>query len=282
MLTSLKTRLLIHLIKMSSANNIHPNITKIQERIAPLRQQIIQHPVYQAISELEDLQRFMEHHIYAVWDFMSLLKSLQINLTCTTLPWFPVGNAVTRQLINEIVAGEEADVDENGEVKSHFELYLAAMEQCGAQTETINNLLTSLKNGRDFDLAFELANVPQAARKFILSTFDTINTGKAHLQAASFTFGREDLIPSMFYSIVNDLNSSKPDQVSTFKYYLERHIEVDGDHHSHLALAMVSQLCQNNESFWQEAEEAAVSALQSRINLWDAAYAEIMSQKVMA
>jgi len=261
---------------------MHPNILKIQNNIAPLRQQIINHKVYSAISDLEDLQTFMEHHIYAVWDFMSLLKALQINLTCTTLPWFPVGDALTRQLINEIVAGEESDVDADGEIKSHFELYLEAMVQCGANVKPINQFLLSLQKGRDFDMAFELAQVPPSARAFVDSTFKTIKSGKAHLQAASFTFGREDLIPNMFFSMVNDLNSNQPDQVSIFKYYLERHIEVDGDHHSHLALAMTEKLCEKNESFWAEAEEATIEALQKRIDLWDAAYAEIVGRKVLA
>lgn len=261
---------------------MHPNITKIQQNIEPLRQQIINHRVYSAISEVEDLQVFMEHHIYAVWDFMSLLKALQINLTCTTLPWFPVGDAVTRQLINEIVAGEESDADQDGNVKSHFELYLDAMVQSGANVEPINNFLTSLQKGRDFDMAFELACVPKPARAFVNSTFETINSGKAHLQAASFTFGREDLIPNMFFSMVNDLNCKQPDKVSIFKYYLERHIEVDGDQHSHLALSMTEKLCEKDDNFWAEAEKTARQALQKRIDLWDAAYAEIVGNKILA
>ena len=260
---------------------MHHNIAKIKQNIEPLRQQIINHKVYSAISELEDLQVFMEHHIYAVWDFMSLLKALQINLTCTTLPWFPVGDALTRQLINEIVAGEESDLDAEGNVKSHFELYLDAMTQCGANVAPINHFLQSLQKGRDFAMAFELADVPQAGRNFINSTFETINSGKTHLQAASFTFGREDLIPNMFFSMVNDLNSTQPEKVSIFKYYLERHIEVDGDHHSHLALSMTEKLCEKDERFWLEAEETTKLALQKRIDLWDAAYAQIVSRKVL-
>jgi hypothetical protein len=261
---------------------MHPNILKIQKNIEPLRQQVINHKVYSAINEVEDLRIFMEHHIYAVWDFMSLLKALQINLTCTTLPWFPVGDALTRQLINEIVAGEESDVDALGNIKSHFELYLEAMEQCGANIEPIRNFLTSLQKGRDLEMAFELAQVPETARNFVSSTFETINSNKTYLQAASFTFGREDLIPNMFFSMVNDLNSNQPEQVSIFKYYLERHIEVDGDHHSHLALSMTEKLCEKDESFWAEAEETAKKALQKRIDLWDAVYAEIVKNQVLA
>ena len=263
-------------------SDMHPNIIKIQEKIEPLRQEIINHKVYTAISELEDLQIFMEHHIFAVWDFMSLLKALQINLTCTTLPWFPVGDPLTRQLINEIVAGEESDVDADGQIKSHFELYLDAMEQCGANTKPINTFISALQNGKSFDEAFEIAEVHFAARDFVKATFETINSGQTHLQAASFTFGREDLIPNMFFSMVNDLNSTQPDHVSIFKYYLERHIEVDGDHHSHLALSMTEKLCEKNEAFWEQAETTTKQALQKRIDLWNAAYTEIVKQKVEA
>ncbi len=250
-------------------------IENINNEIATLRNQIVNHNVYTQISDLPELRIFMEHHIYAVWDFMSLLKALQINLTCTTLPWFPVGNAKTRQLINEIVAGEESDLDEKGEIKSHFELYLDAMEQVGANTQPISTFISALQNGANFKDAYKVADVPVAAQQFMDSTFAVINAGKNHATAAAFTFGREDLIPNMFHSMVNDLNSKHPDRVTIFKYYLDRHIEVDGDHHSHLALEMTSELCGNQENNWNEATIAVKEALQQRINLWNAALKEI-------
>jgi len=254
---------------------MNSHIEKINQITSALRNQIVNHGVYTQISELPELRIFMEHHIYAVWDFMSLLKALQINLTCTTLPWFPVGNAKTRQLINEIVAGEESDVDEKGDIKSHFELYIDAMAQVGANTQPIQTFIQSLQTGKSFEEAYALAKVPLAAQQFINSTFNIINAGKNHATAAAFTFGREDLIPNMFHSMVNDLNSKHPDQVTIFKYYLDRHIEVDGDHHSHLALEMTSELCGNEENAWEEASAAVEEALQQRINLWNAALQEI-------
>ncbi|HXA02957.1 MAG TPA: DUF3050 domain-containing protein, partial [Cytophagaceae bacterium] len=106
-----------------------------------------------------------------------------------------------------------------------------------------------------------------------------IGSDKDYLQAAIFTFGREDLIPGMFLSIINDIHKNFPDSISIFKYYLERHIEVDGDHHSHLALKMTSNLCGTNEQFWQEAELVSIESLQKRINLWDGVYDEIIIKK---
>lgn len=254
-------------------------IEKIQQVIEPLRQEIINHKVYSVINNLDDLKIFMQYHVYAVWDFMSLLKSLQIGLTCTTTPWFPVGNANTRYLINEIVAGEESDVDGSGIRKSHYEMYLEAMKQCGADTTPIHAFIQTLKTTQSFAAAYQAANVPAEARAFMDFTFEVIDSKQAHLQSAAFTFGREDLIPNMFISIVGDLNKKFPDQLSLIKYYLDRHIEVDGDHHSHLALEMTAELCGENEAYWKAAEQITIDSLQQRINLWNGVYNEILRSK---
>ena len=261
--------------------SMNQQIDRIQKAIEPLRQQIINHKVYSVIEDVDDLRIFMQHHVFAVWDFMSLLKALQNKLTCTSVPWFPTGNADTRYLINEIVAGEESDVDSNGERKSHFELYLEAMQQCGADTNQMGLFTKTLQQTGDLARAFNESGTPQSARDFVNYTFDVINSNKAYLQAAIFTFGREDLIPGMFLSIVDDMHRKFPDSIAIFKYYLERHIEVDGDHHSHLALQMTASLCGTNEQFWQEAEEATRLSLLQRISLWDGVYAQL-KQKTIA
>lgn len=253
-------------------------LERINNKIEPLKKEIINHKVYSAIRNINDLRVFMEFHIYAVWDFMSLLKSLQNKLTCTSIPWFPFGSANTRHLINEIVVGEESDIDSFGNRKSHFELYLDAMIQCGADTSKIEKFITVLKNTGDFNTAFTASDTPQEARDFVEFTFKIIASNKDYLQSAIFTFGREDLIPGMFLSIVNDIDKNFPDNISIFKYYLERHIEIDGDHHSHLALQMTSNLCGTDDLFWKEAEQETIESLRKRINLWDGAYREIVNR----
>ena len=253
-------------------------IENIKKVIEPFRQEIVNHKIYSAIKNLDDLKVFMQFHVYAVWDFMSLLKILQNNLTCTSVPWFPKGSADTRYLINEIVVGEESDVDLYGTRKSHFELYLDAMHQCGADTAKVENFIAVLQNKGDFNAAFISSETPTEAKQFVDFTFNIINSNKDYLQSAIFTFGREDLIPGMFHSIVNDIHKNFPESISIFKYYLERHIEVDGDHHSHLALQMTSNLCGTNDQFWKEAEQATIVSLQMRIKLWDGAYKQIMQQ----
>ena len=111
------------------------------------RSALINHPLYNAMNSIDAIQRFMETHVFAVWDFMSLLKRLQLDLTCATIPWTPVGNPVTRRLINEIVFGEESDVDQNGNATSHFELYIKAMEDIGADTSAIKSFIQQLEQG---------------------------------------------------------------------------------------------------------------------------------------
>ncbi|MFZ4101330.1 MAG: DUF3050 domain-containing protein [Sphingobacterium thalpophilum] len=254
-------------------------IEKIKNATESLRQEIVNHKVYSMIEDIDDLKIFMQYHIYAVWDFMSLLKALQNNLTCTTIPWFPKGSADTRNLINEIVVGEESDVDSLGIRKSHFELYLDAMHQCHADTSKIDRFIQELKQSGDFNAAYEVSDAPEEARDFVDFTFQIIGSEKPYLQAAIFTFGREDLIPGMFVSLVNDIHTNFPDSISIFKYYLERHIEVDGDHHSHLALEMTSNLCGSNEQLWEEAEKASIESLQKRIHLWNGVYKQLQDKR---
>ncbi|MFD1256428.1 DUF3050 domain-containing protein [Mucilaginibacter terrae] len=244
-------------------------IAQLKHQIEPLRAQLIQHPLYRQMQTLEDLTNFMEHHAFAVWDFMSLLKTLQQKLTCTKVPWMPVGSANTRYLINEIVTGEESDVDEQGNRTSHFELYLRAMQQAGSSAQAINALFNKLQSGKPIEEALSVADIPVAARNFVQHTFEVIDTNQAHIQAAVFTFGREDLIPGMFISMVKEISSQFPGKVDLLLYYLERHIEVDGDHHSHLAYQMTAELCGTDDIKWQEATKAVEASLQARIALWD-------------
>jgi hypothetical protein len=173
-------------------------------------------------------------------------------------------------LINEIVLGEESDVDEHDNRISHFELYLKAMRQMGTPTNLIDALINEINNGHSIEQAIQLASLPDKVKKFLLYTFEIAQYAPLHVKAAVFTFGREDLIPDMFTAILNKIYKDHPDQVATFKYYIERHIEVDGGHHSHLALEMVAELCGDDANKWAEATSASLKALQMRSLLWDA------------
>lgn len=256
-------------------------INVLKQEIEPLRKQLLNHPLYSSIQSLSQLQIFMEYHVFAVWDFMSLLKSLQRNLTCTDIPWIPKGNPQTRYLINEIVLGEESDIDEQGNRISHFELYLRAMQQAGCNLTSINEFIRNLNKRIPVDMCLELAKVPPAVTQFVNDTFSFVNSDKIHISAAAFTFGREDLIPGMFIKFVDELNKQEPDKVNAFKYYLERHIEIDGEHHSQLAYQMMSEINGDNSMLWEESASGIKLALKSRINLWDAIHQKFDKKNIM-
>jgi hypothetical protein len=243
------------------------SITRLLEIVAPTRQLLVDHPLYREIRDIHHLRIFLQSHVFAVWDFMSLLKSLQACLTCVATPWLPSPYPKSRRLINEIVLGEESDSFGDAYI-SHFELYLQAMVEAGADTSAIRKLVDELKSGRALSDALLVAGPPAEAVEFVRTTFSFLQLDKPHVSVAAFTFGREDLIPDMFHQMVKDLGQNL-ETVGLFEYYLERHVEVDADSHGPMALQMLEELCGPDDRKWEEAGFGAVTALQARLALWD-------------
>lgn len=255
-------------------------INTIEKEILPYRKQLQNHSLYKHLDSIDDIKVFMEHHVFAVWDFMSLLKKLQLKLTCTTTPWFPPQSPVLARFVNEIVHGEESDINELGEPKSHFEMYLDAMEQIGADTTKISAFLNKLGSNQDLTSAFKIIDISDSVKQFVEYTFGIIDTEEPHKIASAFTFGREDLIPDMFMEILNNSESHNIES-SKLQYYLQRHIELDGDEHGPLSLQLVEQLCENDEIKWQEVLSTAKDSLKQRIALWDGICDEIAANKTV-
>lgn len=254
-------------------------LERIQQLLAPLKTALLNHPVYQQIDRIESLRLFMEHHIFAVWDFMSLLKALQRRLCCVEVPWRPAVDSFNCRMINEIVLAEESDEDGQGGYVSHFGLYRQAMIRCGASTAGIDSLLDALRDGQPLSAALEAPGIPESARQFVGRTFTIIDGENLCSIASAFTFGREDLLPSVFQRIVDELNVEASGGLEDFKYYLERHIGLDGDEHGPMANRLILSLCGADESRWQAAEEAAVESLEARRQFWDAIDSSIRQNK---
>jgi len=221
--------------------------------------ELTSHPVYKTFNDLASIRHFMSYHVFAVWDFMSLLKSLQIRLTCVDLPWRPSQYpAAMVRLINQIVTGEESDLDQDGNPISHFDLYLRSMEEIGASTAPIREFLATL----DYSL------IPVGAREFVEYNIHVAKNGHVVEVASSFFFGREKLIPEMFQSMVDVLKKENV-HAPTFLYYLERHIEVDSGEHGPLALKALSHLTSGDSKLEQLALISGLRALEMRTALWD-------------
>jgi hypothetical protein len=223
------------------------------------QKELTHHLVYKSFTHIEAIQHFMRYHVFAVWDFMSLLKSLQNHITCTQVPWKPsLYPAEMVRLVNQIVVGEESDLDLEGKAISHFDLYLKAMEEVGASTVEIKRFLKT----------FDLNDIPLGAREFVTHNLNVAKYGHVVEVAASFFYGREKLIPDMFQTIVDTLQKENV-HAPTLIYYLQRHIEVDGHEHGPLALKCLDYLTGNDSTLKTLAIHSGKEALEKRHDLWD-------------
>jgi hypothetical protein len=267
---------------IASARHTRPTID-----LADCRERLVRHRIYGLVNSAPRLRRFMESHVFAVWDFQSLLKAMQQRLTCTSLPWVPTPDPEARRLVNEIVLDEESDELPEGGSASHFELYLDGMRAAGADTGPIDGMIEALQAGRLAQVeqpaatvgeivaeAMRASGAPNAARDFVRKSFAVIESGSTHGIVAAFTYGREDVIPDMFRSLVSSL-ASRDAAWARFHWYLERHIEADDEKHAPVCRRIMARLCGDDPAKWAEASSVARECIEARIALWDAIAADI-------
>jgi hypothetical protein len=271
---ALKKALILNFQKEPSVIAMHP-INKIQTAIEPLRQALLHHPVYGQIQSVPDLHVLMENQIFAAWDYMSLLKALQRELTCVEVPWVPKGSPVLRRLINEMVLAVETDVDQEGLPASHYELYLDAMEDTGADTSAIKDLVREISFGKTVEAALATLAIPDVVKQLVQFSFDTIARSKVHEIASLLTFGRCDLTPDRFCDLVEEMDERDSNQLSLLCYYLNRHREVEAGRHGPMSMQMLVELCGEDESKWEECLAAATRGLEHQLAMWDAIAAGI-------
>jgi hypothetical protein len=231
------------------------------------REALLSHPVYEAVGDDVALRRFMGAHVFAVWDFMSLLKALQRRLTCVEVPWSPPRSRVAARLVNEIVLGEESDEVSPGLTTSHYELYVQAMREICADTTPVETFVALIAKGATPGHALAVSAPPSFVRNFVEETLRLAMTGAVEELAASFLLGREDLVPAMFRRLLPGVASSR--ETASLRLYLQRHVDVDEGHHGPLARRLLSELCGEDEARWKRAATAAGAALVARRRLWD-------------
>lgn len=253
----------------------------ISAEYVTLKRQLNQHPLYEALETKDHLRTFMQHHVYAVWDFMSLIKALQRHLAPIRIPWIPPPDIRFSNFINKLVLEEESDyaLVENAPAshRSHFQSYCDAMEEVGADTQTVFQFIQTAHTG-GIAQALQMNNVPPHARQFVKFTFDTINSQQPHLLAALLAFGRESLLPGLFQVLLGRLESCSGSS-TILNAYLDRHIDLDGHQHGPIAIELTIMLCEGSQAKLKEVRVMAERALQARLDFWDGIYQSISNQK---
>ena len=251
------------------------------DHLCSLRAALLDHPIYTHVASVADLRRFMEDHVFAVWDFMSLLKRLQQDMTCITVPWFPADNAKAARLINDIVIGEETDVDPDGSYVSHLALYLRAMGEIGASTRQFEKFRSLVLVGVPVEVALARIGAPTHVQAFVAHTMALANSGSTEEVLAAFFYGREDIIPEMFRRLLDTLYGAghNNDRLRHFIYYVDRHIELDGDSHGPMGRELLEDLLANAPHRVERARRAACSSIEARIRLWNGTLSKIHNSR---
>lgn len=251
------------------------------DHLTTLRAELLDHPVYAEVASIADLRRFMEDHVFAVWDFMSLLKRLQQDMTCTRVPWFPADSARAARLINDIVIGEETDVGPDGSYVSHLDLYLRAMAEVGASTQQFDEFRSLARPGLPVGVAMARTDVPPHVQGFVAHTMALAHSGTTEEVLAAFFYGREDIIPEMFRRLLKTLRSARHDNdpLRHFIYYIDRHIELDGDSHGPKGRELLEDLVADSPQRDRRALRAACNSIKARIELWNGTLAKLRDMR---
>nr|WP_305119171.1 DUF3050 domain-containing protein [Tahibacter harae] len=236
--------------------------------VRELRDALHTHRVFDAIRDMDSLRAFMQVHVYAVWDFMSLAKRLQRDLTCVELPWMPPADIEAAHLINEIILGEETDTGPDGHPISHMDLYLAAMREVGADTRPFQQFLSLVRDRVPVENALGRVGAPTCVIDFVSHTLRGALGERTLVVMANFFYGRENVIPGMFQRLLDSWGLDRL-EAPCFVYYLDRHIELDGDAHGPAAEAIIARALAREPELAPLVRKAAIASLDARRQLWD-------------
>ncbi len=242
--------------------------------LAELRAQLFKHTLYEQVDSLAKLRVFMESHAFAVWDFMCLLKRLQADICPSTTPWTPPRDVASARFINEIVLGEESDLDVDGNPAGHLDIYLRAMDEVGADASGFRSFLAMVTMGRSVEESLNAVRVRKPVRDFVGTTMQIVRHGSTVEVASAFLNGREDPIPTMFTHLLLPLQQQGI-EAKRFTYYLERHIELDGDSHGPMGEQLLARLIDGDADRQRDSDRSGAWAVGARIRFWTGLEGEI-------
>jgi len=249
------------------------NLENNKKKLDDLKQKIAAHPLFANKLEPKQICKFMESHIFAVWGFMSILKSLQKMITPNNLPWIPNKNTNNGlvNFVNEIILCEESDYIEGIGYISHFEIYLLAMKNMGAKTDQLDKLTSIIADKGYNEKYLDDVDASDEVKSFLKHDMEVSMNGTLPEIVGAFTLGREKVIPNMFSYILPAIK-----ETSTAKHlitYLERHIDIDGDRHGPLSMKLLDASCDKNQLTLAYA--TAVKSLELRLLVWDKVHEDL-------
>jgi len=249
--------------------------SQIESDIVAAVERCADHKLFLEAYSKRDLQRFMEYHVWCVWDFMSLAKSAQVGLGCYTVPWLPPKDANALRLINDILSGEETDENPGGGYSSHFEIYLDAMDQSGASLSDINLFLLELRESGNLDLAFRKANVNEGSEAFVRSTLEQAGAS-VHVVVAVLCLSREELVP-LLLNVLQPCIDDYREEFNLLSWYLERHIDLDTKLHGPLSMKLLKRVISARTDIWEECLTAVLKSVNMRADYLDYIYTDIFN-----
>lgn len=245
-------------------------------KVRPHQQVLLRHRLYAQLTTPSAMRTFMQAHVFAVWDNMTLLKTLQQRLTCVTTPWLPVADSIAARLINEIILDEETESFGDGVYLSHVQFYLMAMADLGAQTEPIEQTIDLLRGGMELGTTLANVAISPSTSAFVSTTWQICQGSTAGI-AAAFLGGREEISPPMFTNLLKRLDVIErslilPDGLwcsDRLRDYCQHHVGLDEAQHIPIAKKLLDRICGQNLEAWEQATTAAIATLVARKQLWD-------------
>ena len=236
------------------------------QKVVSVADRTAAHPVFSLVTSLEQARTYMEFQVWCVWDFMCLAKAVQTGLGTFTIPWLPPKNGALLAAINEIISGEETDTGPDGKIASHFEIYLAAMHQAGADTTAINTFLQALRDGVNWEAALHKSGAHPGSIRYVSGTIRT-SLEPLHRSVASFCLGREELVPMMLVTMLR--NIPRLPELEMFRWYIQRHIALDAESHGPLSSDLFDSIAGVDAETRQDALKTAAWAIAERADYLD-------------
>lgn len=219
---------------------------------------VSRHPLFEALHTMEHARRFMNFHVWCVWDFMCIAKSVQLSLGCFELPWKPTRYPYELRLINKLLTSEETDLPSSGRPASHFELFLEAMAEASADTGPIKIFIHLLNTGGSVNDALYHCGADRHSATFVKRTLTSI-AGPAHVRAAILCLAREELVPRMLSSLSETF--LRLGSLAKFRQYVDRHVALDFGEHGSIGADILRSLTRPDPALLEEGIRAATQSI---------------------